>query len=90
MPLTLDNKIKSCSPKVGVPGPMNRATAYVYSPIPEGVNAAHLSVEIGGQFVPRLPNCDVMLYCPGDKSGTWECLAQITESYFVENFDFTD
>lgn len=88
MALKLDNCIKSCMAKPGVPGPANKATAYLYAPIPDGVNAEHLWIEVGGNQVKRDKGRDVFLYRPGDKPGEWEMLADVTSSYFEEHFDF--
>lgn len=88
MSLILDNVIHECMAKPGVPGPANKATAYLYAPVPEGVDASHLWIEVGGNQVRRDKGRDVFLYRAGDKPGTWELLADITESYFTEHFDY--
>lgn len=90
MALKLDHKIKSCMAKPGVPGPANKATAYCYQPVPDGVDASYLTIIINGNEVKRDKGRDVFLYRAGDKPGEWELLADVTSSYFEEHFDFTD
>lgn len=88
MALTLDNVVHSCEARTGCPAPMNAATAYLFAPIPAGVNPAGLTVEINGRFEPRQADKTVFLYRPGDKPGTWELLSHVTESFFEDSFDY--
>jgi hypothetical protein len=93
MSLKLDNSIKGCTPKDGV---VSKAVAYCYQPFTPGVvnpnapDASLNSIEINGTMVERSPDRPVLLYKSGDKSGEWELLADVSEEYFRQSFDFNE
>ncbi len=80
----LDRLIRRCTPK---PDAIRSGNAYMYDPVPDGVNPAYLSVVIAGTPYKRDANKPILVYDDSNPADP-QLLHQLTVEDFEANFDF--